>query len=90
MFAKGSKKGTIRFSVRDGAVKKAEVAGDFNGWRPVAMKKQKGGEFVALVPAKAGACEYKFLLDGQWALDPDNDQVVRNDFGSYNSIADIG
>ena len=88
MFSKGSKKGTIRFSVRNGQVKKAEVAGDFSGWRPVAMKKQKG-EFVALVPAEPGSHQYKFLLDGQWMIDPDNDQVVPNDLGSYNSVAEI-
>ena len=87
MFGKGKQKGTVRFSVRDGGVRQAEVAGDFSAWRPVAMKKQKSGEFVATIEARPGTYQYKFILDGQWAVDPDNPELAANCHGTYNSVA---
>jgi len=87
MFARGRKKGTVRFSVSpDGAVRQAFVAGEFSGWQPVRMRKQKGGEMVAVVPVPEGAGEYKFILDGEWTADPDNVCVAINPFGTVNSV----
>ena len=88
MFEQKRKNGTVRFSVKPHhGVKKVLLAGDFNGWKPVAMRKQKQGDFVAILPLKAGSYEYKFIVDGQWAIDPDNDAWASNSFGSVNSVA---
>ena len=70
MYAKGRRKGTIRFKLRaDEGSHKAAVAGDFSRWRPVAMRRQKDGSFAATVAVAPGRYEYKFLLDGDWVHD---------------------
>jgi len=90
MFTKGPRKGTTRFSVRppDGA-KKAELAGDFSKWKPVPMRKQKNGNYVCVVPLKPGTYEYKFMLDGQWCVDADNNNYALNPYGTLNSVATV-
>ena len=88
MFSKGRKKDTLRFSVKPRTnVTKVHLAGDFNGWKPTAMRKQKDGSFVSIVSAKAGAYEYKFVFDGDWVSDPDNHMRAMNAYGTANSVA---
>ncbi len=50
------------------------------------MKKYEGGVWKKMVMIPPGRCDYKFLVDGQWMLDPNNDQKCSNCFGSYNNI----
>jgi 1,4-alpha-glucan branching enzyme len=90
MISKGSRQNTTKFSVKpNNAARTAQLAGDFNGWKPAAMKKQKDGAFVAEVPLKAGSYQYKFVVDGQWVADPDNANCALNPYGSVNSVARI-
>ena len=90
MFNKGRKKGTVRFAIDPGPnVSKVTVAGDFSEWEPVTMRRQKNGQFVALVSLTPGSHEYKFLLDGHWVTDPDNGTWALNPFGTVNSIAQV-
>ncbi len=82
MFTKGRKQGTVRFAATPGAdVQRVHVAGDFNGWRRHAMRKQKTGAFVAVVPVRNGTHEYKFLFDDQWTTDPDNNSHAVSTLG---------
>jgi 1,4-alpha-glucan branching enzyme len=91
MVEKGRKSGTLRFSVKpDGEVKKAMLAGDFTDWKPLRMRKQKGGRFVSVVSMSAGTHEYKFVFDGQWTIDPENNAWAVNPYGTLNSIAKVG
>ena len=91
MFEKGKAKGTIRFSIQaDVRVRRVLLAGDFDGWQPVAMRRQKGGRFVAVVPVPPGTHQYKFIVDGRWTTDPDNQRQVLNRFGTPNSVAVVG
>ena len=90
MFAKGSKKGTVSFTVKpQAAPKKVMLAGDFNKWQPVPMKKQKDGSFSAVVTLAPGTYEYKFVIDDQWVVDPDNSVWAVNNYGTLNSVAQI-
>ncbi|MHC4984021.1 MAG: isoamylase early set domain-containing protein [Planctomycetota bacterium] len=90
MFAKGRKKGTVRFSVRPpSGEKKVELAGDFNGWRPARMRRQKDGNYVCLVSLRPGTYEYKFVLGGQWSVDGDNGNYALNPYGTLNSVATV-
>ncbi len=90
MIARGSKKGTYRFSVNPGGgAKKVQLVGDFTDWKPTAMTRQKDGSFAALVKLKAGTYEYKFIVDGQWRVDPDNGAWALNPFGTLNSVATL-
>lgn len=90
MFARGTKKGTIKFSVTpSNGAKKVQIAGDFTDWRPVDMRKQKNGAYAATVPVPGGSHEYKFIFDGQWVVDPDNSAWAVNPFGTLNSVAQL-
>lgn len=88
MYEKGRKRGTVRIAVKPGKdAKKVEVAGDFNDWEPTKMQKQKDGSYVRNVETGAGIFQYKFIVDGQWMLDPDNSVSALNPYGSLNSVA---
>ena len=90
MYTKGKRKGTIRFSIMPAAgAREVSLAGSFNDWKPAPMKKQKDGRFALDVKLAAGACEYKFLVDGAWVVDPDHNNQAPNPHGSYNSAAKI-
>lgn len=72
-----------------GDAKRAEVAGSFNGWKEVRMKK-RGEEFILDMYLSPGTHAYKFVVDGQWIIDPNN-RVFRNDgAGNQNSFTSIG
>jgi 1,4-alpha-glucan branching enzyme len=90
MIEKGSKKGQIRFSIKPGNdVKQVQLVGDFNGWKASPMTKQKDGSFAATVMLRNGTYEYKFFVDGQWRVDPDNNAWALNPFGTLNSVLTV-
>jgi hypothetical protein len=49
------------------------------------MKKDAKGRWTKIVTLAPGGYEYKFLVDGEWQNDPNNDQVVPNSFGTLNN-----
>lgn len=73
-------------------VRKVNVAGQFNGWNTGSheLKPSAAGTFELFVTLPPGSHPYKFLVDGEWTLDPAN--PVRSDDGSgtVNSIAQVG
>ncbi len=90
MIAKGQKKGTIKFSIKPAsAAKQVALAGDFTEWKPSTMKKQKDGSYALTVPISGGPHEYKFIVDGQWLVDPDNSKWALNIFGTLNSVVQL-
>ncbi len=90
MYEKGSRKGTVRFVVKARPnARMAAVAGEFNLWKPLTMRRLKDGSFAATVAIKPGRYEYKFILDGDWVHDTDVPGVVMNRFGTFNSVAII-
>jgi len=90
MISKGSKKGSVRFSIKPAnGVKQVKLAGDFNEWKPAAMTRQKDGSFVKLVNVPPGTYEYKFVIDSEWTIDPDNNTWAVNKYGTLNSVAEV-
>jgi len=92
MFSKGQKKNTIRFSFRPRRgtpAQKVQLVGDFSKWQPLAMRKQKDGSYVLNVELNPGQHEYKFIVDGNWLVDPDNNAWSLNPYGTLNSVAQI-
>jgi 5'-AMP-activated protein kinase regulatory beta subunit len=65
--------------------------GDFNNWNPKKhpMKKDDNGKWAKAVILPPGQYEYKFLVDGQWKEDPQNDRICPNNFGTYNNIFNL-
>ena len=88
MYRNGRKRGTTRFGIYPGeAARKVAVAGDFNGWRPAPMRRQKDGSFAIALAVPPGRYEYKFIIDGEWAHDADVPEKVVNCYGTFNSVA---
>jgi len=77
----------ITFKLEAPEANGAILAGDFNSWdlKKHTMKKDKKGRWTKIVTLAPGGYEYKFLVDGEWQNDPDNDQVVHNSFGTLNN-----
>jgi len=90
MYAKGRKKGTVRFSLNVPAgARRVEVAGEFNDWSPKRMRKSKDGAYVSTVEiSRPGSYQYKYLVDSQWMTDPDNGTSVLGPLG-INSVAEV-
>jgi 1,4-alpha-glucan branching enzyme len=78
----------ITFSVSAPTAKKVFLVGDFNNWESEThpMKKDSSGVWKKSVMLAPSQYEYKFIIDGDWKEDPQNDQVCLNCFGTVNSI----
>jgi 1,4-alpha-glucan branching enzyme len=81
----------ITFSFESSDAKEVILMGDFNNWNPKKhpMKKDDNGKWTKAVTLPTGQYEYKFLVDGQWKQDPQNDRICPNNFGSYNNVFNL-
>jgi len=60
------------------------LAGSFSAWGPLPMYKYQD-KWVCRVSLKPGEYLYKFIVDGQWMLDPANTNIVDDGKGNKNS-----
>ena len=67
--------------------KEVYLAGDFNQWDPRSfpMKKEGNGWFLP-VHLSVGKHLYKFIIDGNWIIDPANKLWEQNEHGTGNSV----
>jgi beta-lactamase regulating signal transducer with metallopeptidase domain len=62
------------------------VAGTFNGWNQSQyLFERVGDEWICKLPLPAGTYQYKFIVDGNWLVDPTNPTIVRDRRGFENS-----
>ena len=69
------------------------VAGSFSDWEPERHEmvySDAKGVYSCEVMLAPGVYEYKFVIDGEWVTDIDNDNFSANDFGTLNSVINIG
>ena len=69
------------------------LTGSFCDWDPakLLMEYQKSANgFCFELQLPAGYYEYKFVVDGEWITDLDNTGFSANDFGTLNSVLNIG
>jgi 1,4-alpha-glucan branching enzyme len=85
------KRKKVTFSINSTGAKEVILMGDFNNWNPKKhlMTQDGNGVWNKAVILPPGSYEYKFLVDGQWKEDPQNDQTRLNCFGSYNNILNL-
>ena len=65
------------------------VAGTFNGWDPTAnplMDNPDSGHYQAALRLPPGRHEYKFVITGEWLVDPKCPVCVENGQGAANSV----
>lgn len=68
--------------------KEVLLAGDFTDWldHPIKLKKNKANIWKGEVSLQPGRHEYRFLVDGVWADDPNCPARVPNAFGTENCV----
>ena len=71
--------------------KRVYLAGDFNDFNETGFAmKRDGNEWNFAVHLAPGKHRYKFVVDQQWMLDPENKLWEQNEFSTGNSIIWIG
>ncbi len=68
------------------------VDGTFNGWDAGANPlkgKPKAGHYKTALRLPPGRHEYKFVVNGEWRLDPNCPERTPNGHGSLNSVINI-
>jgi 1,4-alpha-glucan branching enzyme len=80
----------VTFEYAANGAQSAELVSDFNGWKPLEMKKAKkrGSPFKIKVRLpKEGQYQFRYRLDqSEWANDEDADAYWNNEFGESNSV----
>lgn len=67
--------------------KEVMVTGSFNGFsNPGYRMSRREGRWVLPVYLKPGKTIYKFIVDGEWILDPANELWEDNEYGTGNSV----
>lgn len=63
------------------------VAGSFNNWNQSQFLFTRiGDEWICKVNLPPGKHEYKFIVDGNWLVDPSNPKTTHDDRGNENSV----
>ena len=82
----------VLFSYYDPSARDVQIVGDFSGWEPLenSMVHDQGKHiWTGKIPLKAGTYQYKFIVDGEWKVDPDNPDVVTTSMGARNSTLKV-
>jgi len=87
----GRKRVTFEIDAKPGS--EVAVAGSFSNWKPDAYKledKSGEGHFTRAVLLPKGRHEYKFVINGEWSVDPNCGDWAPNEHGTLNSIISVG
>lgn len=77
---------TFRLKGRTGA-KVVALAGSFNDWNQSQfLFGKEGDEWVCRIDLAPGKYTYKFIIDGDWILDPENPNTEDDERGFTNSV----
>jgi AMP-activated protein kinase-like protein len=80
----------VRFALKQPRAEAVSVAGDFNQWNPVALRKGGDGTFSIELPLNEGTYSYAFVIDGKkWIADASADRIVEDGFGNSNSLINL-
>lgn len=66
------------------------LAASFNNWNQSQLIcAHEGDEWVCRVDLKPGTYTYKFIVDGNWVLDPVNPNTAEDEAGNVNSVIEV-
>ena len=86
-----SLKGTTTFRLKghdDASV--VVLSGSFNAWNQSQLVfGREGGEWVCRVDLDPGVYQYKFIVDGDWLLDPANPDTAEDEAGNVNNVLEV-
>ncbi|HUJ72054.1 MAG TPA: glycogen-binding domain-containing protein [Verrucomicrobiae bacterium] len=78
----------IEFKLHAPRAKSVSVAGSFNSWDATKTPLRSGndGDWRTTLTLAPGPHEYRFVVDGQWITDPDEEKTAPNPYGGRNSV----
>lgn len=82
----------VTFLINAPDAKEIYVGGDFNDWElsdETRLIRCEDGRWEKTVILPKGKYQYKFIVDGQWLLDPLNPAQEVNEFGTLDSLIEI-
>ena len=88
----GNRGKTVSFQMAVEPGSEVFVAGSFNNWDPKQhrMSDNPGsGHCKTTLVLPAGRHEYKFVVNGEWRVDPACSDSIPNEFGSLNSVLTV-
>jgi len=89
-FAPRQVPGGVLFQALSPNAREVEIAGDFNNWVPESLaRRSASGLWQKVIPVSPGSYRYKFIVDGEWQVDPYQPMQRLNDFGTIDSYLEI-
>jgi chromosome partitioning protein len=82
----------VSFAMESSGAKDIYVTGDFNDWKindESRLARGENGCWEKRVRLPHGRYRYKFVVDGEWTVDPKNQAREINAFGSFDSLMEI-
>jgi hypothetical protein len=81
----------VVFAAKFESAKKVLLAGDFNNWSPQStpLAAERPGVWKMSLPLPPGRYRYRFVVDGKWITDPNNQYVEANQFGELNNVIEV-
>lgn len=86
-----SLKGNVTFRLKgheDASI--VVLTGSFNNWSQSQLVfGREGDEWVCRVDLDPGIYRYKFIVDGNWLLDPSNPETAEDEAGNLNNVLEV-
>ena len=81
----------VQFALTKVKAKTIQIAGEFNNWDPSksALTRDKAGKWSISFPLRNGSYQYKYVIDGQWVIDPQNKKTMETEIGGMNSVITV-
>jgi chromosome partitioning protein len=82
----------VTFRVKAEPDSVVRLAGSFNNWdaeSPPMTRRNGNGTYSATLLLPAGRHEYKFVVNGEWQVDPQCPDTAPNAHGSHNSVIEV-
>ena len=80
-----------RFEFQHGEASAVCIAGSFNDWHPSATPMVALGDsrWVKELTLPPGRYEYRIVVNGEWAYDPNAKEVAPNPHGGVNGVVTV-
>ena len=80
----------ILFQFSSKIASSVEIAGDFNHWIPEPLvRRNQDGLWQRVIPVEFKTFRYKFIVDGEWQVDPNQPMQKENAYGGVDSYMEF-
>ena len=80
----------ILFQFSSKTASSVEIAGDFNHWVPeLLVRRDQDGLWQKVISVELKTFRYKFIVDGEWQVDPSQPMQKENAYGGVDSYMEF-